>query len=142
MKSCKFALASSDGIKLTSKHFGDSELFVLGEILNDGTVNITKQIKNEFKDVDETTAHGSTEKRQSIISYLGKNIDFIIAGQMSPNFKKINMKTKVCPIVSDITDIQQLLTHLKNNLDVLQHLKIEKEENRTPDILRIANSPV
>ncbi|MCK5035090.1 MAG: hypothetical protein KAS73_04285 [Candidatus Sabulitectum sp.] len=142
MKSCKFALASSDGIELTSKHFGDSELFVLGEILDDGTVNITKQIKNEFRNVDETTAHGSTEKRQSIISYLGKDIDFIIAGQMSPNFKKINMKTKVCPIVSEITDIQQLLTHLKSNLDVLQQLKKEKEKNGTPDILRIGNSPV
>ena len=142
METCKFALASSDGIELTSKHFGDSELFVLGEILNNGTVSITKQIKNEFRNVDETTTHGSTEKRQSIISYLGKDIDFIIAGQMSPNFKKINMKTKVCPIVSEITDIKQLLTYLKNNLDVLQQLKKAKEENGTPDILRIGNSPV
>lgn len=140
MKSCKFALASSDGIELTSKHFGDSELFVLGEILNDGTVNITKQIKNEFRDVDETTAHGSTEKRQSIISYLGKDIDFIIAGQMSPNFKKINMKTKVCPIVSEITDIQQLLTHLKNNFDLLKEKQEAKAENRETDILIIKSA--
>lgn len=134
----KFALASSDSIELTKRHFGDSELFVLGEIREDGTSSITKKMKNEFKNVDETTSHGSTEKRQSIISYLGKDIDFIIAAQMSPNFIEINAKTKVCPIVSEITDIEQLLTYLKNNFDVLQQIQKTKKENRTPDILRIS----
>ena len=137
MKKFRFALASSDGIQLTSKHFGDSELFVLGEICEDGTINLTKQMKNEFKNVDESTAHGSTEKRQSIISYLGKDIDFIIASQMSPNFKKINTKTCVCPVVSSITDIEELLTYLKNNFGSLAEKQTAKSENRETDILRI-----
>lgn len=133
----KFAMASSDGINLTSNHFGDSELFILGEIEENGSINITKNLKNEFKNLDETTAHGSTDKRQSIISYLGKDIDFIIANQMSPNFKKINMKTRVCPIVSEITDIKQILDYLKDNVDILKKTKEAKALNKETAILKI-----
>lgn len=137
MTKYKFALASSDGINLTSRHFGDSELFVLGEIQEDGTINLLEKKNNEFINVDETTAHGSTEKRQSIISYLGKDIDFIIANRMSPNFKKINMKTRVCPIVSEIANIKKLLTFLKHNFDLLKEKQKAKSENRETTILII-----
>lgn len=137
-KKFKFAIASSDGSALTTKHFGDSESFVMGEIAEDGTINITEHIRNEFKNVDESTAHGSTEKRKSIISYLGKDIDFIIAGQMSPNFKKINMKTRVCPVVSEITDIEKLLTYLKDNFDLLKEKQEAKAEKRETGILKIS----
>jgi len=50
------------------------------------------------------------------------------------------MKTKVCPIVSEITDIEQLLTYLKNNFDILRQIRKVKEEDGTPDILRISKS--
>lgn len=134
----KFALASSDGIELTSRHFGDSELFILGEIGEDASISLTKQIKNKFINADETTAHGSTQKRKSIISYLGSDIDFIIAGRMSPNFTKINTKTRVCPIVSSITDIEQLLTYLKSNFDLLKEKQEAKSANQTTDIIMIS----
>ncbi|MCK5785186.1 MAG: hypothetical protein KAH54_01365 [Candidatus Sabulitectum sp.] len=137
-KKFKFAIASSDGVSLTTKHFGDSESFVLGEVAEDGTSSITTHIRNEFKNVDETTAHGSTEKRRSILSYLGEDIDFIIAGQMSPNFKKINTNTMVCPIVSEIIDIELLLTHLKDNFHLLKEKQEAKAEKRETSILKIS----
>jgi predicted Fe-Mo cluster-binding NifX family protein len=137
----KFALASSDGIQLTSKHFGDSEIFVIGEIDETGTVKLLEQMKNNFKDVDESTAHGSKEKRNSIISYLGEGIDFIIAGQMSPNFKQINMKTSVCPVVSQIRDIKHVLNFLGSNFHLLREKHAAKSENRETEILKIGLQP-
>ncbi len=137
----KFALASSDGIQLTSKHFGDSEIFVIGEIHEDGTVRLLEQMKNNFKNIDESTAHGSKEKRNSIISYLGEGIDFIIAGQMSPNFKQINTKTRVCPVVSQIRDIKHVLSFLGSNFHLLKEKYTAKMENRETDILRIDLQP-
>ena len=137
----KFALASSDGIQLTSRHFGDSELFVIGDIDENGTVRLLEQMKNNFKNIDESTAHGSMEKRNSIISYIGADIDFIIAGQMSPNFKQINIQTRVCPVVSQIRNIKHVLNFLGSNFHLLREKQIAKSEDRETSILEIGFQP-
>ena len=137
MDELKFVLASNDGINLTSKHFGDAEKYYLFRIFKDGTVELDYSIENKFKDVDESTAHGSKEKRQSIISYLGDSLDFIVASQMSPNFRQINAKTKVCPIVSKITNIEEVLVYLKDNYSKLVEIKNAKLENKETEIVNI-----
>jgi predicted Fe-Mo cluster-binding NifX family protein len=137
MKEFNIVLASNDGSLLTAKHFGDSEIFCFYKIFEDGTIDKGKVIENKFIRVDESTAHGSKEKRQSIISYLGGDIDFIVAGRISPNFKKISSKTKVCPIVSKIQNIEELLNYLKTRFNLLVETQKNQQENHKNEILII-----
>ena len=131
-----FAFASDDGISLTSKHFGDSDKFFIYNISENGRkVEFIKEIANEFKAVDESLSHGAKEKRQSIISFLGKDVNFIVASQQSPNFKKINKNTKVSPIVSKILNIDSLLDYLKNNFSKLVENQKDKLENRDTEVM-------
>ncbi len=123
MKVLKIVLASSDGIKLTSKHFGDAGKYYFYKILENGLIELDCFIENKFKNTNERTAHGSKQKRQSIISSFGEKIDFIITNKISPNFNKINTKTKVCPIVSEISNISDCLDYLKSNIGDIFEIK-------------------
>jgi len=136
-----FAFASDDGISLTSKHFGDSDKFFIYNVSENGQkVEFIKEIVNEFKAVDESSSHGAKEKRQSIISFLGKDINFIVASQHSPNFKKINMNTKVSPIVSKIVDIDLLLDYLKNNFSGFVENQKDKLAKKETEVILISIS--
>jgi predicted Fe-Mo cluster-binding NifX family protein len=132
-----FVLASDNGLQLSKGHFGDSEQFHFYKVSENGEILKVKSIKNSIKDIDETTKHGSIEKRQSLISYLGGDVDFIIASRMSPNFKQINNKTKVCPVVSNIKNIEDLLSFISGNVKMFKDLVLAKKENREVEILII-----
>jgi len=103
---------------------------VIGEIHEDGTVRLLEQMKNNFRNIDESTAHSSKEKRNLIISRIEADIDFIIADQMSPNFKQINTKTRVCPVVSQIRNTRHVLNFLGSNFHLLKEKHTAKSENR------------
>ncbi|MCK5686806.1 hypothetical protein KAJ27_21895 [bacterium] len=137
MNSFKFVFASNDGIELNSLHFGDSKIFYIYEIHADGTIAFEREFKNEFQDIDEMSSHGSKVKRQSIISLLGKDINFIISNKMSPNFVKINKNTKVCPIVSEIKNIDKIIGYLKSNFQQLEKIMKSKSDNQKTEILKI-----
>lgn len=137
MNELNFIFASNDGITLTSGHFGDAENYYAYKILEHGVIKFDGIIENEFKDTDESTAHGSKQKRQSIISSLSDSIDFIVASHMSPNFNKINANTKICPIVSEITNIDECLAYLKSNSKAIYAIKKSKSENKTVEIIHI-----
>ena len=137
MNELYFVFASNDGIKLTSKHFGDAEKYYFYKIFENGLVEFDCFIDNKFKNTDESTAHGSKQKRQSIISSFSENIDFIVASKMSPNFNKINAKTKVCPIISEIINIDECLNYLKSNIRGVLEIKKMKLENKKIEIMKI-----
>jgi len=132
-----FVFASNDGVKLAAGHFGDADKYYFFKIHENGTVEPNGFIENTFKDIDEKDAHGSTQKRQSIISLMGSDLDFVIAHKMSPNFKKINQKTKVCPIVSDLVGIEECLHFLKDYFSNLLLMKTKKGKNESVDIFTI-----
>jgi len=137
MNELNFIFASNDGIKLASGHFGDAEKYYFYKIFENGLIEFDCIIENKFKNTDESTAHGSKQKRQSIVSSLSENIDFIVASKMSPNFNKINANTKICPIVSKMINIDECLDYLKNNIRDLYEIKTIKSENKKVEIINI-----
>jgi NADH dehydrogenase/NADH oxidase (H2O2-forming) len=56
---------------------------------------------------------------------------------MSPNFKKINIKTKICPIVSEIISIDECLKYMKNNIKDIIGIKMKKMKNEEVEIIKI-----
>ena len=137
MKELKFVVASDNGKEIRQTHFGDAERYYIYKVLDKNEVVFEKVIENNFKDVDESTEHGSKEKRTSVISLLGKEIDFIVSNKMSPNFKRINSKTRVCPIVSEIINFDELFEYIKNSYTFFSEVKFKKNESQTVDIIRI-----
>jgi len=133
----KIVIASNNGVSLSAQHFGDSDKFYFYKILNNNTLELEKVVENKFKNVDESTAHGSKAKRQSIVSYLGDDVDFIVSNKMSPNFKKINENTKVCPIISEIEEIEDIQLYLNTIVDRLDEIKSAKSVNKKTPILTI-----
>ncbi len=132
-----FVFASNDGVKLAAGHFGDADKYYFFKIHENGTVEPNGFIENKFKAIDEKDAHGSLQKRKSIISSIGGEIDFVVAHKMSPNFKKINQKTKVCPIVSDLVGIEECLHFLKDHFSGMLLMKTKKGNNEAVEIFTI-----
>ncbi len=133
-----FVFASEDGITLTSDHFGDSNRFYIYKISENGNkVEFIKEIDNKFKNVDDGIPHGSKKKRQSIISFLGKDINFIVAGIQSPNFDRINNTTPVAPIVCKIKNIDLIINYLKLNFNKLVEIQKSKLSEKSNKIMVI-----
>ena len=84
----KIAIATNDKKNISETHFGDSQYFIIYEVNSDNLKKINT-VNNIFIDIDETTKHGSDQKKESVVSLFDKDINFIVASQKSPNFKKI-----------------------------------------------------
>ena len=118
---------------LNSKHFGDSEKFRFYKI-SEGNAELYNEILNSNKDIDETSLHGSENKKKSILELIGKDIDVIISGEKSPNFIKINKETKILPIISEIFDEEKIVSYLIQNHSKILDILEKKKQNIFMDI--------
>ena len=105
-----FVFASNDGLKLAAGHFGDADKYYFFKIHENGTVEPNGFIENTFKDIDEQDAHGSTQKRKSIISSIGGEIDFVVAHKMSPNSRKSTKKRRFAPLFLILSALKNVFT--------------------------------
>ena len=117
-----FAIATNDKESIVRKHFGDSNYFLIYEFDGENLKKID-EMENIYKDIDETTTHGSKEKRQKIVGTLTEKykVNYLIAGSNSPNFLKIKQTTNIIPLIAKPeTKIDELLDCIKNyrSLDI------------------------
>ena len=121
----KIAIATNEKKTLSKTHFGDSECFIICEITSNGS-SILKIVDNTFINVDESTTHGSNQKRNSVLSLFDEDINLIVASRKSPNFDKINKNTKVTPVISHIMPLQDIIKHIEANYDYFSNIKNQK----------------
>ena len=110
----KIVIALNGENSLSKSHFGDAESFIVLEITKESS-EVTATFKNIHNKVDETSEHGSKMKRKSVLSLFGKDVNLIIANRKSPNFDRISRETQIIPVVSQITEINDIIKHLQTN---------------------------
>lgn len=127
----KIAIATNDKKNISETHFGDSQYFIIYEVNSDNLKKINT-VNNIFIDIDETTKHGSDQKKESVVSLFDKDINFIVASQKSPNFKKIKKNTKIIPIVSKIKLLKEIEEYFVENYENFSNL-IDNSESQIDD---------
>lgn len=100
---------------ITGTHFGDSDSIAFVEISVEG-FKILQEMENPLRQIDEE-GHGSREKLEAAQGML-RSATFVIAGKMSPNFKKMRLNKGKMPIVTS-RDLHETLTYLVKNLDAI-----------------------
>lgn len=102
---------------------GDTEIFCIYQIQENGLFELIDTRINQFQDMD----HAKSDKMQAILSLI-KDTDILISAQMSPNFKKIAQKTELQPIVIKSDSIESALKIVTKHLnDILARVNERKQ---------------
>ncbi len=115
MKRVRFAIGTKDGKEIFQGHLGDSKIFLIYDIEDDGNIELIEERKNISPKKD---AHGSDNKMTIILSIL-KDCNILISKRLSPNFKKISLTKPLQPIMVKRNTIEEAITVLKNHLQEL-----------------------
>ena len=102
--------------RVSDTHFGDSAAICFAEI-GTGPMPQCQIIVNPLKKVDEA-GHGDAEKLAAAQDLLGK-VMLVVAGRMSPNFKKMREKKGKLPVVSSLS-LKDTLDYLTIHLDEIK----------------------
>jgi len=112
MKSVRFAIGTKDGKKIYQGHLGDSKVFLIYDIEDDGSIEFIEKRENISP---EEEVHGSNNKMALILSIL-KDCNVLVSKRLSPNFKKISLTKPLQPIMVKRYDIEEAIKVLKNHL--------------------------
>ena len=96
METIALVIGTTDAGTLSTGHFGDSDRFAKFVLHSDGSLHEDCDVQNRSKAMDET--HGAKGKMKAILTELGP-IHCLVAGQMSPNFKRMALQTAIQPVV-------------------------------------------
>ena len=124
----KVVIALNGENSLSESHFGDAESFMILEITQKNS-RVTAILENIHKKADETGEHGSKMKRKSVLSLFGKDVNFIVANRKSPNFDRISRETQIIPVVSQITEINDIIKHIQTNFDYFTKLIADRKND-------------
>ena len=113
-------------------HFGDSECFVRYALDTKGRLFQESERDNTSREADES--HGAKGKMKQILSELAP-VDCLVAGAMSPNFKRMALQASVQPVVVKATDNARLTDCLRNESARLFELVSRRRQGeRNPDV--------
>jgi len=119
LEKLRVAIGSNDGERIVSGHMGDAEYFYVHDIFRDGEARLVGRRENTSS--GDEKGHGKSEKRKAVLEIL-KDVDILVGGKISPNFKKIAVETPVQPVVSELEDIEEILSAMSNSFDRFQVL--------------------
>jgi len=124
----KVVIALNGENSLSKSHFGDAESFMVLEITQENS-EVTATFDNIHKKADETGEHGSKMKRRSVLSLFGKDVNLIIANRKSPNFDRISRETCIIPVVSHLTEVDDIVKHIQTNYNHFTKLIADRKND-------------
>ncbi len=123
----KFAFAVNSEKLFTKKHFGDSEQFLIYEVI-DNRLEHRSVILNDFSAFDESQEHGSKKKAKAITNFLKeKEVNVLVSMQFGKNIKRIN--EHFIPIVIYSENTQDAIDALNKHLHWIRDEWGEKQED-------------
>ncbi len=122
-KNIRFAFAVSHAKAFESCHFGDADMYLIFE-WNGEKIAFKNDLKNPYKNMDESQGHGSPKKGKAIIDLLKENdIQVMVSKQFGKNITLVNRF--FIPIIIDKETIEDALNVLSQHLnwikDELEH---------------------
>jgi len=110
----KFAFALSSEGTFTKKHFGDSDQFLIYEVV-DNTLVHKSSILNDFSSFDEGLEHGSKKKAKAIMDFLKeKDVGVMVSMQFGKNIKRIN--ERFIPIIIYSENVQETIDAINKHM--------------------------
>ena len=110
----KFAFAVNSEGSFTKKHFGDSDQFLIYEVI-DNTLVHKDSILNDFSSFDEEQEHGSRKKAKAIMDFLkGKDVGVMVSMQFGKNVKRIN--ERFIPIIIYSENVQETIDAVNKHM--------------------------
>ena len=107
MKRIRVCIGSNDGENIAATHMGDTDVFHIYDLFENGDSQLIERRSNTAKDMD----HAKSDKMKEIIKIV-KDVDVFVARQKSPNFVNIASKTRYQPVVvgsEALADVLSLL---------------------------------
>lgn len=123
MRTLRICIGSNDGENIATTHMGDTDCFLIYDLMEDAGSTFIGQRKNVAKEMD----HAQSDKMKAIIS-LVDDTEIFIAQQESPNFIKIAKQTKYQPVVVKVEAIQDILTLLQGEFEKI-YTYVERRRN-------------
>ncbi|NJE07083.1 dinitrogenase iron-molybdenum cofactor [Thermococcus sp. M39] len=131
MRKLRVAFGMENEGKLTDAHYGDSEFFLIYEILEDGTAKLLEKRPNRAKGMEEhDEGHGDPRKFRAIIEQL-KDVDVLAAFRMGPNFLRIRDQSNK---VAFFTSTRDLNLALQRVIERFEELWKQVEEKKSKHV--------
>lgn len=110
----KFAFAVSSEGTFTKKHFGDTDQFLIYEVIDNMLVH-KSSIQNDFSSFDEEQEHGSKKKAKAIMDFLKeKDVGVMVSMQFGKNVKRIN--ERFLPIIIYSENVQETIDAINKHM--------------------------
>ena len=120
MSKLKVAVAIDSKGDITQTHFGDCKTIVFAEISEEG-YTVLERTRNLLRQ-DNDGDHGDLRKLKTARDLLHE-VCILVAGRMSPNFKKLRLQDGKMPVIST-QSMAQTLEYLTANLSrVVAHFE-------------------
>ncbi|WP_324735350.1 NifB/NifX family molybdenum-iron cluster-binding protein [Thermococcus sp. SY098] len=127
MRKLRIAFGMENEGKLTDGHYGDSEFFLIYEILENGTAKLLEKRSNRAKKMEEhESEHGDLRKFRAIIEQL-KDVDVLAAFRMGPNFLRIRDQSNKVAFFTNTRDLNLALQRVIESFEELWKQVEEKK---------------
>jgi len=120
------AFGTDDGKNLSDDHVGMAKYFHVYKFSGDKEELVERRRNVKFKG-DESIKHGDSKKAKTTSSVL-EGVDAIVGRKFGPNLPRISRKF-VC-VVARTKSVNQAVTAVRNNIDLVIEQKKEGEDRR------------
>lgn len=120
----KIAIALDKNGDIAKTHFGDADHIYYLQITDKNELVFLEKKENILKTFEES-GHGH-DKKIVFAKEVLKDVQFVISGAMSPNFKRLKHKAGIYPIVTN-KNLEDTINYLKNNLSKIYEFFTEDD---------------
>ena len=120
--SLQIALGVNENKEFSNRHYGDSNFFLIYELIEDKFQFKEERINTKFKE----EKHGSEKKAQHIASQLPQ-VPILVAKVFGPNIVK--MRKKYVPVITRLNSVERTIKKLDTMFDKLS-MAIKKEGDK------------
>ncbi len=135
MRKLKVMLGTNDGEKIFLGHPGDSDVFHIYELREDGSYEKIREIVNEARDMEEKQ-HGDTRKMKKVLEMVG-DIDVILTRRNSPNLIRMAQSTTIQPVIVTVDPIEEGLKKLHERFDEIYELVERRRKGERFEVKKI-----
>lgn len=123
----RFAFAVDTEGEFISRHFGDADKFSIYELQENKISFIGEEI-NQFKNLDESKEHGSSEKGKAIVQFLQNlKIQILVSKQFGKNIQFI--EKYFVPVIVYEHSLSETVDLLNKNYDLIGRELSKQSEN-------------
>lgn len=140
MKTLRICIGSNDGTSIAFTHMGDTNRFVIFDVLENGTANLIEERSNTAV----SAPHAGPEKMKAVVQILA-DVDVFVAEKNSPNFRNIAAQTRHQPVVVlKAQTIEETLTAVGQAFARICEMVLERKSGKRGEVLQLsmARTPV